>query len=92
VTTTIVRADPWEANIKTADIRWPKIMPAKSKGKNPPDGVLVRLKGSRWKGGDSFLQHSASKKYVVLSSRPISLLNILLAGFANLASLITRIA
>jgi hypothetical protein len=67
-TTTILRADPWDASIRTADIKWPKIVPAKTKGKNSPDGVLVQLAGSRWKGGDSFLKQSTSTKYVSSSS------------------------
>lgn len=71
MTTSIVRADPWDARTKTADIKWPKIVPTKSKGKNVPDGVLVQLKGSRWKGGDSFLKPSASKKCVACPFRRI---------------------
>ncbi|KAF5351777.1 hypothetical protein D9756_007756 [Leucocoprinus leucothites] len=61
MTTTIMRADPWQESIRTADIKWPKIIPPKGKGKGTPDGVLVQLKGSRWKGGDSFLKPSTSK-------------------------------
>lgn len=63
-TTTIVRADPWEASTKTADIKWPKVVPVKTKGKRTRDDVLVQLNGSRWKGGDSFLKPSVSKKCV----------------------------
>ncbi len=64
VTTTIIRADPWDGSTKTADIKWPKVLPAKRKGKNVPDYVLVQLKGSRWKGSESFLKPSTSRKYV----------------------------
>ncbi|KXN90788.1 hypothetical protein AN958_03442 [Leucoagaricus sp. SymC.cos] len=61
MTTTIVRADPWTQSTKTADIKWPKTVPGKNKGKDIPDGILVQLQDSRWKGGDSFLKPSTSK-------------------------------
>ncbi|KAF9446228.1 hypothetical protein P691DRAFT_674056, partial [Macrolepiota fuliginosa MF-IS2] len=60
MTTTVVRTDPWDATTRAAVVKWPKIVPT-SKGKNVPDGVLVQVGGSRWKGGDSFLKPTTSK-------------------------------
>jgi len=62
VTTTINRADPGQKPVKAASIRWPRIIPAKSKDKSALDGVLVQLKGHHWNGGDSFLRPSTFKR------------------------------
>lgn len=73
VTTTITRADPWDKSIKTADIKWPRVLPAKRKGKTVAEYVLVQLKGSRWKGSESFLKPSTSRKYVTFCSSDVDL-------------------
>jgi len=62
VTTTINRADPGQKSVKTASIRWPRIIPAKNKGKSTLDGVLVQLKGHHWSDAESFLRPSTSKR------------------------------
>jgi hypothetical protein len=54
--TTIRRADPWEGNTKTADINWPGSAPAKGKGIS--DGILIQMRGARWKGSETLLRRS----------------------------------
>lgn len=53
--TTIERADPrgeGNATTTTADIKWPKAV----SGKCVSDGILIQLRGARWKGGESLLK------------------------------------
>jgi hypothetical protein len=44
--TVVSRYDPWEGSTKTANIRWPKRIPVKSKGKQSMQGVSVQMHGS----------------------------------------------
>ncbi|KAL9708663.1 hypothetical protein Ac2012v2_008211 [Leucoagaricus gongylophorus] len=62
VTTTIIRAYPGQKSVKTASIKWPKVIPAKNKSKTTLDGVLVQLKDHHWRGGESFLRPSTFKR------------------------------
>lgn len=52
--TSIRRDDPWQGNTKTADINWPKRAPAKGKGVS--DGILIQMRGVRWKGSETLLR------------------------------------
>ncbi|KAH7910596.1 hypothetical protein BJ138DRAFT_1101735 [Hygrophoropsis aurantiaca] len=66
--TTIWRSDPWDGFTKTADIRWPKELPFKGKGKENAHGALVQMNGSRWKNVESFLKVGSlgsSRKFTV---------------------------
>jgi hypothetical protein len=62
--TTISRSDPWEGVTKTADIKWPKLIPTKGKGKDSV-GVLVQMSGGRWKGAENLLKPSSLSRYVI---------------------------
>ncbi|GLB36963.1 hypothetical protein LshimejAT787_0400140 [Lyophyllum shimeji] len=53
-TTTIKRADPWDGDTKTAEIKWPKTPPAKGKGIS--DGVSIQMRGIRWQGSETLLR------------------------------------
>ncbi|KAF8223273.1 hypothetical protein L208DRAFT_1381515 [Tricholoma matsutake] len=57
--TSIERADPRGENAKTitADIKWPRAIPNSSKGVS--DGILIQLRGARWKGGETLLRRGA---------------------------------
>ncbi|KAF8070042.1 hypothetical protein FPV67DRAFT_1413320, partial [Lyophyllum atratum] len=54
VTTTIKRADPWDGDTKTAEIKWPRTAPAKGKGVS--DGVFIQMRGIRWQGSEALLR------------------------------------
>ncbi|KAH7888846.1 hypothetical protein F5I97DRAFT_1925404 [Phlebopus sp. FC_14] len=54
--TTIWRSDPWDGSAKIADIRWPRELPLKGKGRDNTHGALVQMNGSRWKETSSFLK------------------------------------
>jgi hypothetical protein len=51
--TVVSRYDPWEGSTKTANIRWPKRVPVKSKGKQNMQGVSVQMHG----GPESAVEH-----------------------------------
>lgn len=53
--TIITRSDPWEGSSNAADIKWPKVLPVKGKGKET-DGVSIRMRGAKWKGSESLLR------------------------------------
>ncbi|KAG6827686.1 hypothetical protein H0H92_010755 [Tricholoma furcatifolium] len=53
-TTSIKRADPWDGDTKMAEIRWSRTVP--DKGKNVSDGVLLHMRGLKWKGSETFLR------------------------------------
>ncbi|KAG5352991.1 hypothetical protein C0989_011501 [Termitomyces sp. Mn162] len=57
-TTTIKRADLWDGDTKTAEIRWSRTIP--QKGKNISDGVLIQMRGMRWKGSETFLKRGGN--------------------------------
>ncbi|KAF5386250.1 hypothetical protein D9615_002634 [Tricholomella constricta] len=57
ITTTIKRADPWDGDTRTAEIKWPKTAPAKGKGIS--DGVLIQMRGLRWKGSETLLKRGS---------------------------------
>ncbi|KAG5642754.1 hypothetical protein DXG03_002235 [Asterophora parasitica] len=57
VLTKITRADPWDRETKTAEIQWPRSAPAKGKGTS--DGVLIQMRGLRWKGSETFLRRGS---------------------------------
>ncbi|KAG6845079.1 hypothetical protein H0H87_000983 [Tephrocybe sp. NHM501043] len=61
-TTTIKRADPWDGDTKTAEIRWSKTVP--TKGKNSTDGVSIQMRGIKWKGSETLLRRGTLTGYV----------------------------
>jgi hypothetical protein len=62
--TSISRTDPWGGSVKTADIRWPSCVPTKSKWKDM-DGVLIQMRGGRWKTGTDILKASNILRYFI---------------------------
>ncbi|KAJ7603932.1 hypothetical protein B0H17DRAFT_1232666 [Mycena rosella] len=53
--TSVLRADPWDALTKTAEIKWPKVIPTKGKTKETL-GVLVQMSDGRWQSADTVLK------------------------------------
>jgi hypothetical protein len=53
--TSILRADPWNGHTKTAEIKWPKVIPTKGKQRETL-GVLVQMTDGRWQPGDAILK------------------------------------
>ncbi|KAJ7163545.1 hypothetical protein C8R43DRAFT_1123145 [Mycena crocata] len=53
--TSVLRADPWDSLTKTAEIKWPKVIPTKGKTKETL-GVLVQMSDGRWQSGDTILK------------------------------------
>lgn len=64
--TTIKRADPWDGDTKTAEIKWPKNAPAKGKGMS--DEVLIHMRGVRWKGSETLLRRGTILRCVKMLS------------------------
>jgi hypothetical protein len=60
--TTVLRNDARRGSVKTAVIKWPRVLPTKQSGKDSTECVLVQMKGSRWDLGDTVLKPGA--KYV----------------------------
>ncbi|KAF7428057.1 hypothetical protein PC9H_007276 [Pleurotus ostreatus] len=57
--TAIKRSDPWGgASQKVAVIKWPKMIPYKTKDRQSL-GVLLQMKGDNWREGDNFLKQSS---------------------------------
>ncbi|KAH8828447.1 hypothetical protein DL96DRAFT_1603303 [Flagelloscypha sp. PMI_526] len=56
--TTISRTDPWQGVHKVADIKWPKLVPIKTKASDS-NGVLVQIKGGKWLTGEEVLKPSS---------------------------------
>lgn len=65
-TTTVMRSDPWEGLTNTAEINWPRVVPAKGKARDS-DGVLVQMQGGRWVGGESVLRPGSLLRCLFLS-------------------------
>jgi hypothetical protein len=53
--TSVLRNDPWEGLTKTAEIKWPKVIPTKGKTKETL-GVLVQMSDGRWQSADTVLR------------------------------------
>ncbi|KAF7361615.1 hypothetical protein MVEN_00504700 [Mycena venus] len=53
--TSVHRNDPWDGLTKTAEIKWPKVIPTKGKTKETL-GVLVQMSDGRWQSGDTILK------------------------------------
>lgn len=62
ITTTILRSDPWDGAIQTAEVKWPQVVPFKGKAKDP-HGVLIRMNGARWMGGENLLRPGSFLRY-----------------------------
>ncbi|KAG1751468.1 uncharacterized protein EDB91DRAFT_609434 [Suillus paluster] len=67
--TTVWRSDPWGTSVTIADIRWPKDIPLKGKGRDT-HGSLIQMGDPRWKDTDSYLKYGSLR-----SSRKFSLPN-----------------
>lgn len=65
--TTVMRSDPWEGLTTSAEIRWPRVLPAKGKARDS-DGVLVQMRGGRWIGGESLLRPGSLLRYLLFGS------------------------
>ncbi|KAJ3507787.1 hypothetical protein NLJ89_g6112 [Agrocybe chaxingu] len=65
--TTVSRVDRREGSVTAASIKWPRMLPLKTKGKEYSDGVLIQMRGSRWNGGETLLQppvgHNSTRKF-----------------------------
>ncbi|KAF8149491.1 hypothetical protein B0H34DRAFT_802474 [Crassisporium funariophilum] len=55
-TTTVARTDLREDFVRTASIKWPRIVPTRTKGKEHTDGVLIQMRGAPWNSGETVLQ------------------------------------
>ncbi|KAJ6625859.1 hypothetical protein B0H10DRAFT_596543 [Mycena sp. CBHHK59/15] len=53
--TSVLRTDAWDAETKTAEIKWPRVIPTKGKTRETL-GVLVQLSDGRWQSGDTILK------------------------------------
>ncbi|KAJ7497602.1 hypothetical protein FB451DRAFT_1550428 [Mycena latifolia] len=54
--TSVLRSDAWDDGFsKTAEIKWPKVIPTKEKTRETL-GVLVQMKDGRWQSGDTILR------------------------------------
>ncbi|KAK7005798.1 hypothetical protein R3P38DRAFT_3039658 [Favolaschia claudopus] len=53
--TSVFRNDPWDGLTKTAEFKWPKVIPTKGKIKETL-GVLVQLSDGRWQTADAVLK------------------------------------
>lgn len=56
--TTIWRSDPWDGSAKIADIRWPKDLPLKGKGRDHTQGAMIQMDDLRWRETTSLLKCS----------------------------------
>lgn len=55
-TTSVTRMEAHNASVNVAQIKWPKTLPTRVKGKEATSGVLLQMKGLRWNDGDNFLR------------------------------------
>ncbi|KAJ7045835.1 hypothetical protein C8F04DRAFT_1173781 [Mycena alexandri] len=53
--TSVLRRDPWDGLVKTAEIKWPKTIPTKGKTRETL-GVLVQMGDGRWQSADTILK------------------------------------
>lgn len=65
--TTVWRSDPWDGTAKIADIRWPKELPLKGKGKDNAQTATILMDGLRWRETSSLLKHSGLGRWVIIS-------------------------
>ena len=56
--TTVWRSDPWDRSAKIADIRWPKDLPLKGKGRDPTQVATIQMGELRWRETTSLLKYS----------------------------------
>lgn len=63
--TTVWRQDPWDGSAKIADIRWPKDLPLKGKGKDHTQGATIQMDGLRWRETTSLLKSSGLGRCVI---------------------------
>ncbi|KAF8971220.1 hypothetical protein BDZ97DRAFT_2054927 [Flammula alnicola] len=54
--TTVSRTDPRRESVKAALIKWPRVLPTKTAGKDSTDGILIQMRGTRWSGGETLLK------------------------------------
>lgn len=64
-TTTVTRSDRQGHCLRAALIKWPRVLPTKSSGKEATDGVLVQLRNSQWTAGDSLLKPTGTNSRYV---------------------------
>lgn len=56
--TTVWRSDPWDGSAKIADIRWPKDLPLKGKGRDHTQGAMIQMDDLRWRETTTLLKYS----------------------------------
>ena len=56
--TTVWRSDPWDGSAKIADLRWPKDLPLKGKGRDHPQSATIQMDDQRWREATSLLKSS----------------------------------
>ncbi|KAG9316348.1 hypothetical protein JVU11DRAFT_2380 [Chiua virens] len=64
--TTVWRSDPWDGSAKIADIRWPKDLPLKGKGRDAAQGPTFQMDSLRWRETSTLLRPSglgSSRKF-----------------------------
>lgn len=54
-TTRVSRNSTTQGQMQFATIRWPKVLPTKTKGKGASDGVEIQMGNSRYIGGETLL-------------------------------------
>lgn len=60
--TTVLRRDPWDGLVKTAEVKWPKVIPTKGKTRETL-GVLVQMGDGRWQSADTILKPGSLLRY-----------------------------
>ena len=63
--TTLVRFDPWDGSTKIAQVRWPRLVPLKGKGKENVQSVTIRM-NNHIKPVESFLRFGTLSGYALL--------------------------
>lgn len=63
--TTVWRSDPWDCSAKIADIRWPKDLPLKGKGRDHSQGAKVQMDGPHWRETTTLLKPSGLGRCVI---------------------------
>lgn len=60
--TTVLMNNDKRNSVRTASIKWPRMLPTKTVGKGSTDGVQIQLKGARYLGGETLLKPATNPK------------------------------
>jgi hypothetical protein len=80
--TSVLRSDPWDGLTKTAEIKWPKVIPTKGKTKETL-GVLVQMSDGRWQTGDTILKPGTLLRYDRSPSSEFAIVGLILSPFTS---------